>query len=296
MNQLFNELVSMRATFLSQCRTENTELDELVERLTATGSEPAEQVWSTFTDSWELLIPAEPNSSIDRQAIESAKKSFKRLSDSATSKVSPDVKTGANVAQVVLGSYGLFMASLLEAEYRSAALLIYRTTELYPAAATQVFPPQAFSSDFRNIIRRSYHELRRTIKTHSNLEHTNLMKKLKRYPAQFIKFVFVSPMNYVYATVAGLAPLSDEHRPGSRRSSNYSSRVRAIYRSSMGEFDTTAMEKGWVIGRNHIQKQEMLLDQVKRITSIFNNHCLAASQDSKRKRRELESTETFGPQ
>jgi hypothetical protein len=225
---------------------------------------------------------------VNSAGISSAKTAFTMIADAAARRVPEKAQNGSAVAEAVLGAYGQFLTSLLERDDYRAAVILYRTTESYPEAAVQVFPLKAYPTEYREILVRSYKELQRTIRAHSEMETVNRAKLIKRYPTFIVRNLIYLPLSYVAAMLMGFAPLKPDSK-SFRRGAGYNYKVNAIYEAKVAAFDKMAFSNGWKISRSEIQKQEMLLDQVKRLTTIFNNHSRTAAQESKSRRRQLEA-------
>jgi hypothetical protein len=286
-SQLVDELASIRNSFLSNAQSFMVEQNSLRERLSSVDSTPTESAWETFKGILAALVSSVVDGDVSGSALASARTSFEKMSDSASKRIPTKTQMGSAVSEAVLASYGVFLVSTLEQDTYRAALIIYRTTESYPEAAVQVFPTKAYPSEYREILQRSYRDRVRAVKVHTELESTNRSKKVKRYPTFILRSLVVLPLTYAFALLAALGPLPANLK--ARRGAGYQHKVSTIYEARVAAFDKAAMAGGWKIGRNEIQKEAMLLDQVKRLTTIFNNHSRTAVQESKARRRQLEA-------
>jgi hypothetical protein len=234
-----------------------------------------------------MLVASIAEQKVDQAALTPSKQTFSTLEP----RISPkDTMNGVKSAAPVMASHGLSVVALLTGELNESSLIVYRCAEALPEASVQVFPATYFVADSREISLRNYQDLKRTAAAYNGLKKTNTLKRCKAPLTFFFKTLIYAPSSYLMASIRILRSPSANIRSTRSRPYSYWRKVRAQQNESLKVFDQKMSAAGWAIGMNEIQKESMLFDNLKRLTSIRRNHVVMISQDAKAKRRDLESS------
>jgi hypothetical protein len=277
-------LQDLKLRYLNDCQSLLADLDSIRRRLQSIESDPGNRAWDAYVKIVNALA-AFCLSGSNTEEVKKAAEESKLISGMTGARIGAADREACSV----LAEHCRFLCSLLEGDVTAAMLNVYVASETFPQSAVQVYPEFMFSTSYREILSTSFRELQRTKRSYFSVRKVNTGKRRMSLPTYLIRNLVYAPVSYVIALTKATRHLSDSMSLSGHRSRSYWGRVRTLREHQLKMFDSVCSERGWTIGGKDNQKELMLLDQVKRLTSIYNNHILAIRHDARAKTRDIEA-------